>query len=132
MVSQEIKDKQLPKELDTYHIAVMVVDHLNRFLELVPGPLVILLVLAHLFEQLLQDLTLGDVQRLVFVGIVAKTAALLSLLSFLALLLGAWGVAVLVPHLHDMLVDLLLRSLEWWRQDGANVQMLILVGPVRW
>ena len=86
MVSQAIKDKQLLKELVTYHIAVMVVDHLDCLLELVPGPLVVLFVFAHLFEQLLQDLTLGDVQRLVFVGIVAKTAALLSLLSFLALL----------------------------------------------
>ena len=64
----------------------MVIDHLNCLLELIPGPLVIFLVLAHLVKQLLQDLTLGDVERLVLIRIAAKAATLLALLSLLTFL----------------------------------------------
>ena len=50
-----------------------------------------------------------------------RSLLLLSLLSFLALLLCTWSVAVLIPYIHDVLIVLLLCSLQRWGQDGTDI-----------
>ena len=68
------------------HVFVMLADTLLGFFELTPCTFILFLVNAHLFKQLLKDLTLCYIERLVLVRVGTEALSLLALLSFLTLL----------------------------------------------
>ena len=71
---------------DTYTLFGLLAVGFFGFFELAASPIILFLVSAHFIEELRQDLSLLDIQRLVFIRVCAESTTLLTLAFFLSFL----------------------------------------------